>query len=748
MFSTEAGGRDSANDVVIVITDRESNFPNKTQQSASELKKTGVTIISVGVGTEPSLKELRGMAIDPNQVIMVNDFKSLAPIIGKLIHKVCQATSPVYLSSPMPSMTSAMGYGSLPSTLVFKSLTADGVIQFSFSTLEVTNYSTSVKITSPYITPRPVVPSTSTESSLVDQQCNSSDLFDIILVLDASSSINSKNWNALLTFVGEIVRLFRVGPYYTRFGAVIFNRNATKMFDLKTYNRLKPLVLAIHSIKYPYIVGTRTHEALKMIRTEKMFSPRAGGRDGAQDVVIVITDGMSNFPQKTQDAARGLKRSGVTIYSVGFGNRLNLTELQLMASSPDMVFIADKTRSLKLIKSKIIGCYSQSITPSVMPSKDIETDLTKETTPDNGADDDVISTVTDDADGQNTTSSATPSSTSAAYQSNFTMLTRQSAQTSEAREIIPTTETFLDLCVVDVLSTIDLTNDTIDLSDTNDISDVSIHTLVPRPNARSDVIDIAPFLQSEIMDTTLVKRNDMSSTSRFYSLPDTTATSYSTHSEIASNRPYMQSYATSAKPPMTDYPTNTPTATPATPSSSSPSPTSATSPACDGTKQFEIILTLDASKSVGAAGWTSMTRFAGDLAYWFKKEYPLFKFGALTVRRSPILEFDLKTYIRAEDLQLALLNIQYQNADDDSKTAFVSSLGFSSGSERVFIFISGGKSDSPDLIAFAAREIAKLGIKVISIGVGNNYIDSHLEEVLRTNQQGSNLVMKCYSRDL
>lgn len=55
---------------------------------------------------------------------------------------------------------------------------------------------------------------------------------------------------------------------------------------------------------------------------------------------MVISDGRSNVNQsQTIPAARALRKDGVTVYSVGVGDKINLVELNEIASSPDNVML-------------------------------------------------------------------------------------------------------------------------------------------------------------------------------------------------------------------------------------------------------------------------------------------------------------------------------------------------------------------------------------------------------------------------
>ena len=106
------------------------------------------------------------------------------------------------------------------------------------------------------------------------------------------------------------------------------------------------LGIADDIIHYQYLVirgyrnSTNTADALIKLRSEVLVT-EGGARDldkAIPRVAVVITDGRSNINASlTIPSALALRDEGVTVYSVGVGNRINFEELNAMASSPDNV---------------------------------------------------------------------------------------------------------------------------------------------------------------------------------------------------------------------------------------------------------------------------------------------------------------------------------------------------------------------------------------------------------------------------
>ncbi|KAH9505733.1 hypothetical protein Btru_055647 [Bulinus truncatus] len=177
---------------------------------------------------------------------------------------------------------------------------------------------------------------------------------DIVLLIDASTSIGPVNWQKQVKFASEIVHGFTVGPKDVLFGCVIFNRAPTKIFDLNTHTDPTTLSQSLLEIRYPNISGTNTHLGLSHIRTNNLFDVAAGGRDDARNLVIVMTDGLSNHPNQTASEAVLLKGSGVDMLSVGIGAVINIDELIVMASDLEYVLRSQSYALLDYIKRDLV----------------------------------------------------------------------------------------------------------------------------------------------------------------------------------------------------------------------------------------------------------------------------------------------------------------------------------------------------------------------------------------------------------
>ncbi|KAJ8308221.1 hypothetical protein KUTeg_013095, partial [Tegillarca granosa] len=174
---------------------------------------------------------------------------------------------------------------------------------------------------------------------------------DIVFVLDSSGSEGTTNFKKQLSFVSTFVNAFNVGRYGTQFSVVTFSNDATNQFWLKDYTSKYTLLSAIQRV--PYRSGiTNTHSALKFVK-DNSFLNQNGGRDDAEHVVIVLTDGQSSNPTSTKTEAAALHASGVEVISVGIGSSVTTSELQTIASDNQHVFQVQNFDALNQIRLEL-----------------------------------------------------------------------------------------------------------------------------------------------------------------------------------------------------------------------------------------------------------------------------------------------------------------------------------------------------------------------------------------------------------
>ncbi|KAH9505729.1 hypothetical protein Btru_055642 [Bulinus truncatus] len=176
-------------------------------------------------------------------------------------------------------------------------------------------------------------------------------LADIVYAIDSSGSIGPVNYNKLLQFTVDLTQSFKIGTADVLFGGVVFSHSAKKVFDLKDNPTQDSLKRALMSTTYMNST-THTDLALDLVANQTMFASAAGGRSKARKILIVLTDGLSSDPAKTQVSASHLKSRGIIIVIVGIGQAED-TELKGMASTADDVFKIASFDALSQIRQQV-----------------------------------------------------------------------------------------------------------------------------------------------------------------------------------------------------------------------------------------------------------------------------------------------------------------------------------------------------------------------------------------------------------
>ena len=90
MLNVTNGKRPDALPFVIVVTDGKSTVTPLTIAEAKKLHAMNVTVFAIGISSEVNEAELRGIASDPKNVIIVEDFQSLKKIHCQALNRACE----------------------------------------------------------------------------------------------------------------------------------------------------------------------------------------------------------------------------------------------------------------------------------------------------------------------------------------------------------------------------------------------------------------------------------------------------------------------------------------------------------------------------------------------------------------------------------------------------------------------------------------------------------------------------------
>lgn len=153
----------------------------------------------------------------------------------------------------------------------------------------------------------------------------------------------------------KFVTLFDINPNRVRVAAVSFGLKVIQQgaFTFNKYGSTEEVQSGLRGIRYrggEYGEGTNTALALAFVR-KKIFRD---ARPEAKKLCIVLTDGRSTDPKKTQEEAALLKSENVQMVAIGIGTLISMEELKGIASSSDLVFTVGNHSLLQTIKKQLI----------------------------------------------------------------------------------------------------------------------------------------------------------------------------------------------------------------------------------------------------------------------------------------------------------------------------------------------------------------------------------------------------------
>ncbi|KAK6192403.1 hypothetical protein SNE40_003875 [Patella caerulea] len=361
---------------IIVITDGVSNNMAQTLAVAASAKNMGITVISVGVGGGINVQELTGIASDPSQVIIAEDFDQLTPKLVDVIAMVCNDPD----IGPCFGCILRNGIGYLPTDDCDKflqcqishppiveqcpfgthwdqsALTCNYIGQvncpngrcvgqsdghrFKVSGNCSQYYECEDEVQKPRACDDGFSFDTTTLMCVADRDCTAQisacreQRFDVFALVDGSGSIASADFQKIKNSLEMFPAFLGLSGTERRFGVAVFSSDVTVPIPLTS--NVAALMSDIASLQQPQ--GS-TNTALGLTRVIEEFE-NFGIPENKKNI-IVITDGDSNNMAQTLDVAASAKNMGISLIAVGVGGGVNVPELVGIASDPSKVIIAE-----------------------------------------------------------------------------------------------------------------------------------------------------------------------------------------------------------------------------------------------------------------------------------------------------------------------------------------------------------------------------------------------------------------------
>ncbi|XP_051576874.1 collagen alpha-6(VI) chain-like [Myxocyprinus asiaticus] len=272
-FVKQAGSRAKEGVPQIAVVITDGQSQDNVEMHAQNLKKQGVTVYAIGI-KDAVMKQLKEIATEPHDQHIYNvfDFSALQGISEVFVQMLCNT-----------------------------------------------------------------VQEAKRQISQVPAGCLDENLaFDIVFLVDSSSSISTRDFQEVKTFVRTFVEGLDIETKKVQVGLAQFSTQTHKEFLLGDYADKAELIEKIN--KLPYRTGgTFMGEAMRFLK-DNYFTSVGGSRakQNVPQIVMVITDGDS--ADDIKQPAGELQQNGIIIFAIGVG-ATNMTELKSIANRPSERFV-------------------------------------------------------------------------------------------------------------------------------------------------------------------------------------------------------------------------------------------------------------------------------------------------------------------------------------------------------------------------------------------------------------------------
>lgn len=183
---------------------------------------------------------------------------------------------------------------------------------------------------------------------------------NLIIVMDGSGSINETDFSLAKVFILKLVRRI-YEPSKTRIGFIVFDDTVNIVLDLGAKSTLEELEKAVNATTQPG-GGTSTHKAIQEAR--EMFQRTPVSSQDEYNVLLLITDGVSNDHANTVAEAQLTLANQITIVAIGVGAQINVHELELITGNPDFVQPLPTFSSLQHFMCNILALLCRNAEPA------------------------------------------------------------------------------------------------------------------------------------------------------------------------------------------------------------------------------------------------------------------------------------------------------------------------------------------------------------------------------------------------
>ena len=184
---------------------------------------------------------------------------------------------------------------------------------------------------------------------------------DIHFAIDSSVNVGSDNFDMIRNFVKAVGYKFIISDSGSHMSASVFGDDATLVFDMAKVTSQDSFLTEAESIPYLNAPNGNIDKALRLAHND-VFTIAGYTRQKAPKILVLITaSDCSTCKESVADAVKPLKEAGVHVITIPIGNKVQLTEMDTIASLPSRQYVIPQQTFAELLNGIFIQRVSQMI---------------------------------------------------------------------------------------------------------------------------------------------------------------------------------------------------------------------------------------------------------------------------------------------------------------------------------------------------------------------------------------------------
>lgn len=155
----------------------------------------------------------------------------------------------------------------------------------------------------------------------------------MVFLADGTRHIKRSHFKKILQFIKKLVKVLQISQQGTHVSLVLYGDDTETIFNLNDFFSLTELNYALFKIKLPRKKKRYVGKGLKHVK-DNVFAKH--GRSGVPKVVILLQNDKSK--DGIEDISQAIKKDGVKLFSVGYGNKKVKGQLKEIASKPTSLY--------------------------------------------------------------------------------------------------------------------------------------------------------------------------------------------------------------------------------------------------------------------------------------------------------------------------------------------------------------------------------------------------------------------------